>query len=250
MVERAALGPSDRVLEIGPGRGVLTREVLGSSCARVDAVELDIKLKKYLEPIARMDERLALHWEDAVCFDYSKLEAPPTHVIANLPYYITTPVIWAILESFPDGGARYMLLMVQKETALRLSSGAGARASCPLGITLAAMGNISTPRQASRGSFSPIPRVDSAIVEIKLFPESRGLNCLPNDKKWRRLLSGSFAQRRKTLANNWAGAFGMPKETASAILAAHSLGSRSRPEELPIDAWLSLLSDEKISCFL
>jgi 16S rRNA (adenine1518-N6/adenine1519-N6)-dimethyltransferase len=249
MAERAALAASDTVLEIGPGRGALTKEILKSPCERLYAVELDQRLKGDLAPIALRDSRLSLYWDDAVLFDYSRLSPPPTHVIANLPYHITTPVIWALLESFPSGGPRYMLLMVQKEAAARLVAGAASRESCPLGITLSAMGQISSPRQVSRGAFSPVPRVDSAIVEAR-FGCGDGARGYANDKKWRRLLAGSFAQRRKTLVNNWAGSFGMPRGQAAEILAAHSLGSRSRPEELPLCAWLALLRDEKISGFM
>jgi 16S rRNA (adenine1518-N6/adenine1519-N6)-dimethyltransferase len=246
MADRAGLAASDIVLEIGPGKGILTRELLKSPCARLDAVELDARLKDELEPIARQDRRLELYWADAVRFDYSKLSLPPTHVIANLPYHITTPVIWALLESLSVRALRYMLLMVQKEAAIRLTSGAASRESCPLGITLSAMGHISSPRRVPRSAFSPVPKVDSAIVEARLYNNgSNGRGTLPRDKIWRRLLSGSFAQRRKTLVNNWAGSFGMSKEQAGGLLASRDLPLRSRPEELPLEAWLALFSDEK-----
>jgi 16S rRNA (adenine1518-N6/adenine1519-N6)-dimethyltransferase len=244
MAERAALTVSDRVLEIGPGKGILTNEILKSPCSRLDAIELDQGLRGALEPIARRDDRLSLHWADAVRFDYSTLEPPPTHVIANLPYHITTPVIWALLEKFGPDGPRFMLLMVQREAAVRLASGAASRESCPLGITLSAVGQVSTPRQVPRGAFNPAPRVDSSILEIKLGDENDG-HWYPLDRHWRRLLAGSFAQRRKTLINNWSGSFKMPKARAEEILAAHSLSQRSRPEELPLDAWLAILHDEK-----
>ena len=249
MAERAGLTASHTVLEIGPGRGALTNEILKSPCGRLHAVELDTRLRDDLEPIASRDERLSLYWGDAVLFDYSSLSPPPTHVIANLPYHITTPVIWALLESFPSGGPRHMLLMVQKEAAARLVSGAASRESCPLGITLSAMGQVFAPRQVPRGAFSPVPRVDSAIVEAR-FEDGGDAWRYAGDKKWRRLLAGSFAQRRKTLVNNWAASFGMPREEAAGILAGHSLNQRSRPEELPLGAWLAISRDEKISSFL
>jgi 16S rRNA (adenine1518-N6/adenine1519-N6)-dimethyltransferase len=248
MTERAKLKLSDSVLEIGPGRGMLTSAILSSPCGRVDAVELDTRLRGDLEPLAMADGRLTLHWGDAVRFDYSKL-LTPTHVIANLPYHITTPLLWVLLENF-SGELPYMLLMVQKETAVRLTSGAGSRDSGPLGITLSALGNVSTLRTVPRGSFSPMPRVDSAIVEIMPSPERRGRAGLPADKTWRRLLSGSFAQRRKTLVNNWASSFGLPREESARILASLSLQPVARPEELSLDSWLALAADEKISSFM
>jgi 16S rRNA (adenine1518-N6/adenine1519-N6)-dimethyltransferase len=248
MIERANPGPSDTILEIGPGRGMLTEAILSSPCARVDAVELDTRLRADLEPLADEDKRLSLHWGDAVRFNYSELP-PPTQVIANLPYHITTPILWALLESFASC-LQYALLMVQKEAAVRLASGAGVRESSPLGITLSALGDVSIPRSVSRGSFSPMPRVDSAIVEIRLHSQKSVRQDLPRNRTWRRLLSGSFAQRRKTLVNNWTGSFGMPRDHAVKILESHSQPPLARPEELPLDTWLALINDKIIADFL
>ncbi|MDR1472196.1 MAG: 16S rRNA (adenine(1518)-N(6)/adenine(1519)-N(6))-dimethyltransferase RsmA [Synergistaceae bacterium] len=243
MMARAALALRDRVLEIGPGSGVLTNGILGTNCAALDAIELDTRLRGDLEAIAARDGRLSLHWGDAVSFDYSRLGAPPTHVIANLPYHITTPLMWRLLEELPGRGLRYMLLMTQAEAAARLASGAGGRESSPLGITISAMGEPAIKRTVPRGSFYPTPRVDSAIVEIKLDGGRSEFQSLPRDKVWRRLLSGSYANRRKTLVNNWGGSFGMPKDESIGILASHSLGPLSRPEEISLAAWLELYGD-------
>lgn len=240
MTGRAKLTASDRVLEIGPGEGILTLGILAAPCARVDAIELDTRLRANLEAIASRDDRLVLHWGDAVRFDYGKLESPPTHVIANLPYHITTPLLWTLLEHFSGTDLRYLLLMVQKEAADRLAAGGKSREAGPLGITLAALGQVKTARKVSRGSFSPMPRVDSAIVEIRLSGERAGL---PRDKTWRRMLAGSFAQRRKTLANNW-GPLGIPRAETEKILASHQLPPLARPEELTLEKWLALYDDE------
>ena len=78
MVKRAALGRGDRVLEIGPGRGILTRGLLGTECDSLDVLELDTRLKDVLEPIAESDGRLFLHWGDAVSFDYAALQGAST----------------------------------------------------------------------------------------------------------------------------------------------------------------------------
>ena len=242
MAGRAKLTQEDRVLEIGPGSGVLTEAMLAKDCASLDAVELDKRLAPQLEAIAARDARLHLHWGDAVVFDYGSIE-PPTKILANLPYHITTPLIWKLLESFSGSGipTRYMLFMVQREAAERIASGAGVRASNPLGITLAALGSATVARKVSRGAFTPMPRVDSSIVEIALSGENANL---PNDKVWRRLLAGSFANRRKTLANNWGAAFGISKTAAEEILAAHALGRLARPEEISLPMWLSLHNDQ------
>ena len=149
MTTRAHLGPSDAVLEIGAGGGMLTKGLAASGAARVEAVELDARLREYLEPIAAANPSLSLHWGDAVTFDYAPLPAI-THIIANIPYHITTPLVWRLLEVYSGSTMNYMLLMVQAEAAERLSCGAGARASNPLSVTIAAMGGAETVRKVPR----------------------------------------------------------------------------------------------------
>ncbi|MCL2683972.1 MAG: 16S rRNA (adenine(1518)-N(6)/adenine(1519)-N(6))-dimethyltransferase RsmA [Synergistaceae bacterium] len=243
MITRAKLSPGDRVLEIGAGSGILTRGILASGCESLDAIEIDERLKEYLEPVAASDTRLTLHWTDAVKFDYSALVTEPTHIISNLPYHITTPVIWRLLEGCSAG---YMLVMTQEEAAERLSCGAGARSSNPLSVTIAAMGYATVVRKVSRTAFRPAPRVDSAIVEI-ISDARRGRLELPRDVTWRRLLSGSFAVRRKTLVNNWKTSFRMSRQQCVDVLSRHGMGEMSRGEELSLEGWLKLYSDEDLA---
>ena len=242
MVARAGLSPGDRVLEIGPGTGILTRGILKSGCESLDAIEIDVRLREYLEPIAASDTRLTLHWADAVRFDYSTLGSARTHIISNLPYHITTPVIWRLLEDCPAG---YMLVMTQENAAERLSCGAGARESNPLSITIAALGRAAVLRKVPRTAFRPVPRVDSAIVEVisDMPCERPGL---PQDTAWRRLLSGSFAARRKTLMNNWKTSFRMSRQQSAEVLSRNGMGEMSRPEELSLGDWLALYSDDGV----
>jgi 16S rRNA (adenine1518-N6/adenine1519-N6)-dimethyltransferase len=246
MMAQAALTSRDRGLEIGPGSGMLTKGILETDCASLDTIELDTRLRGGLETVADGDARLSLYWGDAVNFDYSRLAAPPTHVIANLPYHITTPLIWRLLEELSVRGLRYMLLMVQREAAARIASGAGNRESSPLGITLSAMGEAAVKRGVSRSAFYPMPRVDSAVVEITFAAEGDPRLELPRDRAWRRLLSGSFANRRKTLVNNWGGSFGIPKEASLAILSSRALGPLSRPEEISLANWLDLHGEREL----
>jgi 16S rRNA (adenine1518-N6/adenine1519-N6)-dimethyltransferase len=215
---------------------------LTAECDSLDAIEIDTRLKEYLEPIAASDSRLTLYWTDAVRFDYSALGNTPTHIISNLPYHITTPVIWRLLEGCP---ARYMLVMTQEEAAERLSCGAGARDSNPLSITIAAMGRAAIARKVSRTAYRPAPRVDSAIVEIFFDSPGRHLE-LPRDAAWRRLLSGSFSARRKTLVNNWKTSFRISRQQCADILSRHGMGEMSRAEELSLDGWLALYSDDDL----
>lgn len=235
MASRASVAGRD-VLEIGPGDGVLTRALLAAGCRSLCAVELDVRLEPFLAPLAR-DERLTIVWRDAMKFDFAALDPPPSHIVANLPYNITTPVIWRSLEHLSGKGLETMLLMTQREAAVRITSGAGSRESCPLGITLAAIGSAVSARRVGRGSFVPVPRVDSAIIEIKLSGE---MSDLPRDARWRRLLAGSFAQRRKTLVNNWTSSFRATRAECERVLESLGLRATLRPEEASLDDWLAL----------
>jgi 16S rRNA (adenine1518-N6/adenine1519-N6)-dimethyltransferase len=245
MTDRANLNSSSSVLEIGAGAGMLTKGLIASGAARVEAVEIDARLGEYLGPIAAANPSLSLHWGDAVTLDYARLPAI-THIIANIPYHITTPLVWRLLEVYSGSAMNYMLLMTQAEAADRLSCGAGARTSNPLSVTAAAIGSAETVRKVPRSSFRPMPRVESAIVEIKL-SGSAGAMELPRDKVWRRLLAGSFAARRKTLANNWAISFRIPKARCEKILAAHSFSPMVRPEELSLPNWTALRKDDDLA---
>lgn len=237
-VKRAAVTPDDVILEIGPGGGILTRGLLSAGPRALCAVEVDERLRDGLEAIAAKDGRLRIFWGDAVRFDYlSELPEIPTKIVANLPYHITTPIMWTFLEKLIPAGTSYMLLMVQLESAERIASPERSRARSPLGVTVEAMGGAEILRKVPPQAFRPQPRVNSALIEIKI-ERNRGL---ANDRTWRALLARSFAQRRKTLVNNWtAGYAGIDRERALAILERAGLSATARAEELPLEKWFEL----------
>lgn len=240
-VKRAAVTPDDVILEIGPGGGILTRGLLSAGPRALCAVEVDERLRDGLEALASRDGRLRLFWGDAVRFDYrSELPETPTKIVANLPYHITTPILWTFLEKLIPAGVGYMLLMVQLESAERIASPERSRARSPLGVTVEAMGGAEILRKVPPQAFRPQPRVNSALIEIKI-EKNRGL---ANDRTWRALLARSFTQRRKTLVNNWtAGYADIDRERALAILDAHGLSATARAEELPLEKWFELAKE-------
>lgn len=240
-VKRAAVTPDDVLLEIGPGGGILTRGLLSAGPRALCAVEVDERLRDGLEALASRDGRLRLFWGDAVRFDYrSELPETPTKIVANLPYHITTPILWTFLEKLIPAGVGYMLLMVQLESAERIASPERSRARSPLGVTVEAMGGAEILRKVPPQAFRPQPRVNSALIEIKI-EKNRGL---ANDRTWRALLARSFTQRRKTLVNNWtAGYADIDRERALAILEAHGLSATARAEELPLAKWFELAKE-------
>lgn len=240
-VKRAAVTPDDVILEIGPGGGILTRGLLSAGPRALCAVEVDERLRDGLEALASRDGRLRLFWGDAVCFDYrAELPETPTKIVANLPYHITTPILWTFLEKLIPAGVGYMLLMVQLESAERIASPERSRARSPLGVTVEAMGGAEILRKVPPQAFRPQPRVNSALIEIKIEKNRE----LANDRTWRALLARSFAQRRKTLVNNWtAGYADIDRERALAILEAHGLSATARAEELSLEKWFELAKE-------
>ena len=240
ILKRSEPAAGDVVLEIGPGDGILTRGLLTTPLAALYSVEVDDRLRDGIERIAAHDGRYRCFWGDAVRFDYVReLPEMPAKIIANLPYHITTPLMWAFLEQLVPDKTDYMLLMVQLESAERIASPAGHRERSPLGITVEAMGSAEIVRKIPPSAFNPQPRVNSALIEIKIERNRE----LANDRTWRGLLARSFTQRRKTLVNNWTagyGGSGVTRETALEILAAHDLRATARAEELPLEKWFEL----------
>ncbi|NLX85372.1 MAG: ribosomal RNA small subunit methyltransferase A, partial [Synergistaceae bacterium] len=234
---------ADKVLEIGPGDGILTEGLLSTDCSGICTVELDTRLKHTIEMLAIKDSRLIPLWGDAVQFDYiNKLPWMPNRIIANLPYHITTPLLWTLLEEIAPGGLEYMLLMVQLESAQRIISPHGHRERSPLGITIEAMGTSTIVRNVPASAFRPQPRVNSCILEIKIEKNRE----LASDRTWRGLLKRSFTQRRKTLVNNWLSGYPeITREDALEILEMNGLKPTSRAEELSLDVWQKLSEEPR-----
>ena len=229
MVRRSCVCENDCVLEIGPGHGVLTRALLAEGVKCLHTVELDERFRPGLEELAGNDNRLSLHWGDAVKFSYASLNPFPSKVIANIPYNITTPLIWQLLKYSPLG-LNYHLYMLQKEAAERLTAPPDTKARYPLGITVEAMGRAAIVRKVPRECFRPVPKVESAIVEITI----ERMNDLACSEIWSELLHRGFTHRRKTLASNLKG-------FADEL---HGLGGM-RAEDLTCDDWLKIYDSMK-----
>lgn len=236
IIERSSPQPNDVVLEIGPGDGVLTRALLATQIKRLYTVEVDERLREKLDNIH--DARCEFIWCDALKFDYASLPERPTKIIANLPYHITTPLMWKFLEELVPTGIDYMLLMLQLESAERIAQSKGGRSHSPLGVTVSAMGSAEIVRQVPPSAFNPRPKVNSALLEVKIKSSEKQNADLANNKKWRELLSASFAQRRKTLVNNWTPR--ISRERALDILGKNNLKPTARAEELTLEEWFAL----------
>ena len=193
----AALNPEDVVFEIGPGRGALTH-ALCECVARVIAVEIDRLLVEYLAHTCAQQDALELHHGDALDFPYDTLPAG-TVVIANLPYYVSTPLVFRLLED--RHRIDRMVLMLQREVAERMVAAPGSR---DYGVLSVVTQYLTKPRKAfvvPASCFRPIPQVDSAVVCL-----TGRAGCNPTDPRFddvfMKVVRGAFAHRRKTLINS------------------------------------------------
>lgn len=239
MAEACGADARTGVLEIGPGIGVLTQE-LAKRAGRVAAVELDERLLPVLaETLAAYPNVHVLHG-DVMKLDLRKLLSEEfgeqrVAVCANLPYYITSPVIMRLLESrLPVDN---ITVMVQREAAQRLCARPGTRESGAVTLAVQYYAEPETLFPVSRGSFLPAPNVDSAVIRLSIRKEPP---CGVRDEAALfRLIRAAFGQRRKALVNALTGA-GMNKRQTAALLAAAGIPETARAEQLTLTEFAAL----------
>lgn len=216
----AELDPTDVVLEIGPGLGVLTR-YLAERVAHVHAVELDRSLGPYLAGVA---ENVVLHWGDALALDLAALEPEPTKLVANLPYNIATPIVAESLDGLPK--LELWCVMVQREVADRFFASPSTKAYGGVSVLVQLAARRTGLHPVARTVFRPPPNVDSALVAFRRLPLQ------PSFARIRHVVEASFAHRRKTLPNSLSLAGIASREEAVAALAAIGRPPTARAEEL------------------
>jgi 16S rRNA (adenine1518-N6/adenine1519-N6)-dimethyltransferase len=195
IVTAAAVEPGETVLEIGPGRGILTR-ALCETAKTVIALEIDQHLVRYLqETLSRPN--LDLRHDDARHFAYETLP-DRTVVVANLPYYISTPLLFTLLEATDRIGR--MVLMLQAEVAERIVASPNTEAYGILSVLTQYRAEAKIAFRVSRNCFRPRPDVDSAIITlmVRAYP----FISAPNEAHFVKLVRAAFAHRRKTLINS------------------------------------------------
>jgi len=229
IVETARLRPDDTVVEIGPGPGTLTRALAGAA-ARVVAIEIDRRLyERLLEGMASHPNVKLVHG-DALRFPYETVG--PFKVVANIPYQITTPLLFRLFEHC--GTLESMTLTVQKEVAERITAGPGSKSYGVLSVMVQYRGEAEMAFRIPAGAFRPPPKVDSACVHIRVrkFPAAR-----PRDEAlFFALVKAAFSQRRKTVANALKPLDARVREA----LAQAGIEPRRRPETLSIGEYIGL----------
>ncbi len=235
IAEMGGAGKGVGVIEVGTGIGVLTKE-LALRADKVVAVEIDERLLPVLEETLSEFDNIKIINEDIMKVDLKKLiedefEGMDVAVCANLPYYITSPVIMYFLES----GARVnsLTVMVQKEAADRLCADVGTRQSGAISVAVSYYGTANTLFKVSRGSFVPSPNVDSAVIRIDV---DRKYDLSAEEEKFFfTVVKSAFSQRRKTLANSLSSMMKLSKEQIISALSECGLGENTRVEQLDME---------------
>lgn len=235
IAEMGGAKPGVCALEIGTGVGVLTKE-LAERCDRVIAVEIDASLKPILEETLADYDNVEIVFADVMETDLAALLAEKAAgmevvVCANLPYYITSPVIMRVLESRLPVSA--MTVMVQKEAADRICAKPGTR-DC--GAISCAVSYYSEPKllfRVGRGSFMPSPNVDSAVIRLDVKPHS---GRTPEEEKLLfRIIRAAFSQRRKQIANPLSAELGISKSDLAELMQSCGIKPTARAEELTLE---------------
>jgi 16S rRNA (adenine1518-N6/adenine1519-N6)-dimethyltransferase len=231
IVDLAAVGADDVVLEVGPGLGSLTLGLLATG-ARVVAVEIDPVLAARLpvtvaERAPEVADRLTVLGADALRVRAADFEFAPTTMVANLPYNVAVPVVLTLLAELPS--LVRGLVMVQTEVADRMAAGPGSRIYGVPSVKLAWYGRARKVAAVPRSVFWPVPNVDSALVS---FERGELLSTVDRQKLFA-IVDAAFSQRRKTLRAalaSWAGS----AERAGELLAAADIDPKTRGEQLDV----------------
>ena len=230
----AELGPSDVVLEIGGGLGVLS-EHLAPLCGHLHVVELDQALVPALEDALSSSPNTTLHVGDAMVLDLVELDPPPTKVVANLPYGIAATVVLRTVELLPQ--VTRWVAMVQREVGERLAATVGEKAYGAPSVIAQLCCEVRVARAISRNVFHPVPNVDSVLITLdRIGP--------PPSDDLRRLVRAGFAHRRKAL----------PRSLATAGYGGNEIRERARAAlerlELPLDVRAERLSPDQFRALL
>ena len=235
VVEAAALTLDDQVLEVGPGAGVLTAELV-QRARRVVAVELDHRMVGALRDTVPAPN-LEVIEGDALSVDPGDLFRDGEYkLVANLPYAVATPLLRRLLYRDTASRPSLLVVMLQREVARRLAAQPGAMSVLAVQTQLVA--DVDLLLDVPRGAFFPPPQVDSAVVRLRPLPHYR-VQPLPNEQRFFQTVSAGFSQKRKQL-HNALGSLGVGTERIGTALAASGVESTRRAETLSLEEWSRL----------
>jgi 16S rRNA (adenine1518-N6/adenine1519-N6)-dimethyltransferase len=227
----AELEPTDVVLEIGPGLGVLTA-FLADRVAAVHAVELDRSLEPELAERIRGRDNVQIHYGDALTLDLAMIATDARKLVSNLPYNVATPILVESLDGLPE--IALWCVMVQREVAERLFARPSTKAYGAVSVLVQLVARRTGFHPVTRTVFRPRPNVESALVAF------RRIRLPPNYRRIKAIVEAAFAHRRKTLANSLQLVGTATREQAAAALAAIGREAGTRAEELEPNEFVEL----------
>lgn len=239
IIEGAGVEDGDLVIEIGPGIGVLTAE-LAERASFVTAVEIDGRLIPILEETLSEYDNIRIVNQDILKTDLGRIIEESrqegrftgkVHIIGNLPYYITTPIIMKLLEE--QIPADSITVMMQKEVADRIRSAPGSKTYGAISVAVQYYCRVTKVTDVPKESFVPRPKVESTVLNLEPL-DAKAIE-LKDEKVFMRCIKAGFAQRRKTLLNSLASAGGMDKDKVKRILAAAGIDPGRRAETLTVE---------------
>ena len=230
IVTAADLDARDTVLEVGPGLGSLT-VALARAARRVVAVEVDAGLARVVRDLVAPLGNVEVVHDDALRADLDALVGGPARVVANLPYNVATPLLFAVLDAAQLTDA---YVMVQREVGQRWAARPGDARYAGVSVRVALAATVRLDLTVPRTVFLPVPNVDSVMVRV-----TRRKGALPRGQRHRvgQVVEAAFAQRRKTLRNNLRAAYG---DAGLAALAEAGIDPSARAETLDVDAFVAL----------
>ena len=243
ILEGARLSETDRIIEVGPGIGTLTRE-MGKVAENVVAIEIDKTLIPILkETLADLDNVEVVN-EDILKVDVQglineKLNGGPVKLVANLPYYITTPIVMKFLEE--DIPVTDIVVMVQKEVADRMNAQPSTKDYGALSVAVQYYCDTEIVAKAPRHMFVPQPNVDSIVIGLHVRDEKKYV--VDNEEIFFKTVKASFGQRRKTLLNSLGGLGFLSKDQIREALQAANIDEKRRGETLSIDEFANLSNE-------
>jgi 16S rRNA (adenine1518-N6/adenine1519-N6)-dimethyltransferase len=233
IIEVAAVRPGERIVEVGPGIGILTAQLLAAGAA-VTAVELDTRLAEHLRERFGDARDLTLVEADFLDVELAAVAADPWALVANVPYHITSPILHHVLGNEPR--PERFVLMVQKEVAERIAAPAGGMSYLSVFVQYHAQVRVAFSVPAI--AFEPAPDVDSAVLVGETRP--RRLHEHAEEELWR-LVQAGFRERRKMIHNVLARQLpGLDRLRLDSALAACGIDLDRRPQTLSVDEWLAL----------
>ena len=226
IADAAGLTPADTVIEVGPGRGALTTE-LAARAGRVIAIEIDRALAAKLRLQFAADARVSIVEGDVLQQELGALAGGPYVLVGNVPYYITTPIIFHALRAPRPTSA---VFLVQREVADRMAAPPGSKTYGALSVTLQTLADVELLFGVPAGAFKPPPKVESALVRIT--PRATPGVSVSQEEEFRRMVQGAFAQRRKQMRRVVRSLAPLSAAQADALLATAAIPPDARPEVL------------------